>query len=271
MGHWIGGDRDGNPNVTAATLPGAARQAEVALRHYLTEVHELGAELSISLRLTGVSPEMQALAERSPTTTSTAGRALPPRADRHVRAPGRHAAELTGTEALRHAVAARTLPPPRSCWPTCGHRGLAARHHGEALIPLRLAPLMRAVQVFGFHLATLDLRQSSTSTRPWSPNCWPRRASRPTTRAGRSRQARAAAAPAERRPPLRVIGARYTEQTPASWPSSSRARGAARYGREALRHYIISHTETVRPAGSAAAAEGGRPAARRAAEYATAT
>jgi phosphoenolpyruvate carboxylase len=51
MGHWIGGDRDGNPNVTAAHPARAlARQAEVALRHYLTEVHALGAELSISRR-----------------------------------------------------------------------------------------------------------------------------------------------------------------------------------------------------------------------------
>ena len=49
MGNWIGGDRDGNPNVGADTLRMAlARQAEVALRFYLTEVHELGAELSIS-------------------------------------------------------------------------------------------------------------------------------------------------------------------------------------------------------------------------------
>ena len=49
MGHWIGGDRDGNPNVTAATLRHALqRQSEVVLRFYLTEVHELGAELSVS-------------------------------------------------------------------------------------------------------------------------------------------------------------------------------------------------------------------------------
>ena len=49
MGHWIGGDRDGNPNVGAPTLRMAlARQAEMALRFYLTEVHALGAELSMS-------------------------------------------------------------------------------------------------------------------------------------------------------------------------------------------------------------------------------
>ncbi|MEY3992588.1 MAG: Phosphoenolpyruvate carboxylase, partial [Pseudomonadota bacterium] len=43
MGQWIGGDRDGNPNVTAPTLELALRrQCDVALRHYLTEVHYLG-------------------------------------------------------------------------------------------------------------------------------------------------------------------------------------------------------------------------------------
>ena len=48
MGQWIGGDRDGNPNVSADTLSYAlSRQAEVALRHYLTEVHLLGGELSM--------------------------------------------------------------------------------------------------------------------------------------------------------------------------------------------------------------------------------
>ena len=49
MGNWIGGDRDGNPFVTAETLQLAlARQSETVLRFYLTEVHALGAELSIS-------------------------------------------------------------------------------------------------------------------------------------------------------------------------------------------------------------------------------
>ena len=69
MGQWIGGDRDGNPNVTAQTLELALRrQSEVALRHYLTEVNYLGAELSMSARLVQVSPAMQALANASPDT-----------------------------------------------------------------------------------------------------------------------------------------------------------------------------------------------------------
>ena len=49
MGQWIGGDRDGNPNVSAQTLEYALkRQSELVLRHYLTEVHYLGGELSLS-------------------------------------------------------------------------------------------------------------------------------------------------------------------------------------------------------------------------------
>jgi phosphoenolpyruvate carboxylase len=60
MGNWIGGDRDGNPFVSAATLATAlARQSETALRHYLTQVHELGAEMSSSANLSTVSPALQ--------------------------------------------------------------------------------------------------------------------------------------------------------------------------------------------------------------------
>src|SRR5688572_27053586 len=64
MGQWIGGDRDGNPNVSAQTLEYALRrQCEVALRHYLTEVHYLGGELSLSAMLVSVTPEMRVLAD----------------------------------------------------------------------------------------------------------------------------------------------------------------------------------------------------------------
>jgi phosphoenolpyruvate carboxylase len=67
LGHWIGGDRDGNPNVGADTLRRAlSRQSEVALRHYLVELHALGAELSMSGTLAPVSPALLALAAASP-------------------------------------------------------------------------------------------------------------------------------------------------------------------------------------------------------------
>ena len=107
MGQWIGGDRDGNPNVTAETLAYALRrQADVALRHYLTEVHYLGGELSLSAMLIDVSPAMQALAESSPDTNEHRQDEPYRRALTGIYA--RLAAtlrDLTGGEAARHAVA----------------------------------------------------------------------------------------------------------------------------------------------------------------------
>ena len=165
MGNWIGGDRDGNPYVTADTLRMAlSRQAETVLRYYLTEIHELGAELSVSAMLAPVTPEMRALAAASPDHS-------PHREDEPYRRAlvgmyARLAATLhdyTGTAALRHAVAPQA--------PYLAAEELLAdlqvidaslvSHHAEALTQPRLRPLMRAVQVFGFHLATVDLRQSS--------------------------------------------------------------------------------------------------------------
>lgn len=93
MGQWIGGDRDGNPNVSAETLALALRrQAEVALRHYLTEVHYLGAScrcLHGWCRSPRDGATRRALArhQRAPP-----GRALPPRAHRHLCTTGGHAA-----------------------------------------------------------------------------------------------------------------------------------------------------------------------------------
>jgi phosphoenolpyruvate carboxylase len=103
MGNWIGGDRDGNPNVTADTLRIAlSRQSETVLRHYLTRCTQLGAELSISQMLAPVSAEMQALAERSPDHSAH-------REDE----PYRRA--LVGVYARLAATLATALPAPRRC------------------------------------------------------------------------------------------------------------------------------------------------------------
>jgi phosphoenolpyruvate carboxylase len=165
MGNWIGGDRDGNPFVTAETLQVAlARQAETVLRFYLTEVHALGAELSISSSLAPVTSAMTALAASSP--DQGVHRADEPYRRALIGMYARLAATLerfTGTEALRHAVA------PQNPYESAAQFGAdlavidasLAAHHAQALARPRLQPLMRAVQVFGFHLATVDLRQSS--------------------------------------------------------------------------------------------------------------
>jgi phosphoenolpyruvate carboxylase len=251
MGHWIGGDRDGNPNVGAPTLKLAlARQAEVALRHYLTEVHALGSELSISATLAGVTPEMQALAERSPDRN-------PQREDEPYRraligvyarlAATLHA--LTGTEALRHAVA------PSRAYDSADEflaelrtvEASLAQHHANSLVAPRLAPLMRAVQVFGFHLATIDLRQSSDQHEAVVAEL---------LRVARIEPDYSALSEANKRArllsllndarPLRVIGHGYSELARGELAVFEAAREAlAAFGRHAIRHAIISHTEDV--------------------------
>ena len=251
MGHWIGGDRDGNPNVGAHTLRHAlARQAEVVLRFYLTEVHELGAELSISGTLVAVSPAMAALASRSPDHN-------PHREDEPYRRAlvgiyARLAAtlqHLTGTEALRHAVAPQD-PYPDTDALLADLEVIAASlagHHAQALVTPRLAPLMRAVQVFGFHLATLDLRQSSDRHEAVVAELLRVARIEPDYSAlpEQARRARLLAVLADARG-LRVRGADYAELTQGELAIFETAREAlALYGRAALRHHIISHTEEV--------------------------
>src|SRR5919206_3135855 len=66
VGSWIGGDRDGNPNVTAAVLRTAQMlHARLVLAHYLDETNQLGRELGLSSRLITVPAEVERLAERS--------------------------------------------------------------------------------------------------------------------------------------------------------------------------------------------------------------
>ncbi len=251
MGQWIGGDRDGNPNVTAATLDLALRsQAEVALRHYLTEVHYLGGELSMSARLVRVSPEMQALAERSPDTSEHRQDEPYRRALTGIYA--RLAAtlkRLTGGDAARHAVAPQN-PYAQAEEFLADLRVIEASlraHGGAGMAAERLHPLVRAVEVFGFHLATVDLRQSSdqhervvaellATARIEADYSSLDEDRRRTLLLGLLCDAR----------PLRVVGAAYSEHTAGEIAIFETARlMRERFGAQAIRHYIISHTETV--------------------------
>ncbi len=251
MGQWIGGDRDGNPNVNADTLSHALkRQAEVALRHYLTEVHYLGSELSLSAMLVDFPPAMQALAERSPDTN--AHRIDEPYRRALTGIYARLAATLkllTGGEAARHAVAPQNPYPDAAAF-LADLRTIAASlksHHAQDLATQRLMPLIRAVEVFGFHLATVDLRQSSDQHQTVVAEL---------LATARIEKNYAALGELNKRAillgllhdarPLRIPGASYTAHTQAElaiFETALTARQA--FGAEAIRHYIISHTETV--------------------------
>jgi phosphoenolpyruvate carboxylase len=172
----------------------------------------------------------------------------------------RHAQDLTGGEAARHAVAPQNAYASAGVSGRSAHHRASLSHHGEALAPQRLRPLMRAVQVFGFHLATVDLRQSSDK-HEGGGRAAGQGAHRADYAACKRPRARCWCA-AERRPPLRVMGADYSAH-PSELAIFETARAMReRYGarRSPLHHQ--PHRDRERPAGGAAAAKGSGPAAR---------
>ena len=165
MGSWVGGDRDGNPYVTSGvTRMAMARQSRAALGFYLDGIHALGAELSMSSSLATVTPQLQRLADASPDIS-------PQRADEpYRRALSGIYARLAATYA---DLAGEPFPrPPAGVAPAYPDvDALMADlqavlqsllvNHGQAFAVGPLPDLIRAVEIFGFHLARLDLRQNS--------------------------------------------------------------------------------------------------------------
>jgi phosphoenolpyruvate carboxylase len=165
VGSWIGGDRDGNPFVTAEVLRQAlGMQSERALKFYLDEVHLLGGELSLDARLVTVSDQLKDLAKRSPDRS-------PHRRNEPYRlAVSGIYARLAATarafgqpEASRHAVG--EAPPYAEAAEFVADLGIlyhSLTANGSAtLARSRLRSLRRAANTFGFYLAGIDLRQNS--------------------------------------------------------------------------------------------------------------
>ncbi|HVD85723.1 MAG TPA: phosphoenolpyruvate carboxylase, partial [Bradyrhizobium sp.] len=164
MGSWIGGDRDGNPFVTADMMRGTLRmQSSRVLRYYLEQLHVLGSELSLAAHLADVSEDLRALAGRSPDTS-------PHRSGEPYRlAVSGIYARLTATairldvETMRQPVGAAAPYASANEFKAdldILHRSLIANNSG-VIARGRLRLLRRAVDCFGFHLANLDMRQNS--------------------------------------------------------------------------------------------------------------
>jgi len=164
MGSWIGGDRDGNPNVNAATLEQAiARQAATVFDYYLRETDALRSELSLTTRLVDVSPKLKKLADQSPDQS-------PHRQDEPYRLAlvavlerlRQSCKKLTGKECARYDT---DLPAYEDCEAFLADlktiAGSLTANSGQALVYPRLGKLIKALETFGFHLASIDLRQSS--------------------------------------------------------------------------------------------------------------
>jgi phosphoenolpyruvate carboxylase len=166
LGSWIGGDRDGNPNVGAESLKYALGSASRALLGaYLAQIHALGKELSVSTELAKVNPEVSALAQASGDTYE--GR----RDEPYRRALTGIYARLAATYQCFTGQSPARLPNqvlPKYASPQELRNDLVAlarslAEHGAGLLASggALGRLIRQVDVCGFHLATVDLRQNS--------------------------------------------------------------------------------------------------------------
>jgi phosphoenolpyruvate carboxylase len=251
MGNWIGGDRDGNPYVTAElTLQAVQRQSALAFDFYQSEVHQLGAELSQTKRVVDVSPALEALADTSPD-----------RSEHRLDEPYRRAlsgiyARLAATACahghepgMRHPVA--DAAPYSSCADFAAELGIIAEslsaHGGERIARGRVRHLRRAAEAFGFHLCTLDMRQISTTHEEVVAELFDRGANRPgyaeLPEAGRRRALLEELALSR---PLRSPFVEYSAVTAAELKVFDAAAAIhRRYGPEALPNYIISKTDDV--------------------------
>ncbi len=251
VGSWVGGDRDGNPFVTADVMREAMRwQSRAALRVYLDQIHALGAELSVSARLAAVTPELQALADAAHDTSLQ--RADEPYRQALTGVYARLAATypaLTGEPPMR--AAAMAAPPYESPdelkadLETVLHSLIA--EHGPAFAYGDLPNLIRQVDTFGFHLARLDMRQNS--------------AVHERTTAELLRTAGVCADYAALDEPARIallVGElghgrllhspyeTYSEETTREFDILHTAADVKRlYGRDAIRAYIVSNTTSV--------------------------
>ncbi|HTD74805.1 MAG TPA: phosphoenolpyruvate carboxylase [Steroidobacteraceae bacterium] len=252
LGSWIGGDRDGNPHVTADSLRLAlSRASQALLTDYLEQLNAIGAELSLSSELAVVSEALAALAQCSGDVN--AARSDEPYRRAITGMYARLAASyqnLTGRTPSRPAtVEAPAYPDAASL--RADLQILEDSLKSESRVRLNgggaLARLNRAVETFGFHLATLDLRQNA--------DVHARVVAELLQVAGVAPGYEALTEP-ERVALLRrelaserLLASPYARYSPETLSELGIVRAAAeahrRYGAECIRFYIISKCESV--------------------------
>lgn len=248
MGQWIGGDRDGNPNVDANCLEYAMRsQAHLIGQYYLKELSLLVRELSLSDFLVDVSDNLKTLARKSSDTNphrinEPYRRALVGIEDR-VKATFKL---LEGSISRTHSEL--TYPTPEEFISDLQIiKDSLATYSPQALADERLNTLIRSIRAFGFHLATIDLRQSSDKHQEVVSELLKVaqiESNYVNLNEGQKRTILIRALEDVR--PLLIAGYAYSDLTKSELAIFSTAKRLLDlYGSESIRHYIISHTESV--------------------------
>jgi phosphoenolpyruvate carboxylase len=156
LGSWVGGDRDGNPRVNAAITRSAAQLMRTALlRRYRDDMQALGLELSVSLRLAGATPELIASIDRDRAELGT--QPVPQWADEPYRRKCGIMAErfrrMLADEPGGYLTTDALLADLRMI------RDSLLAHRGQGIADAGLLDFTRRVQMFGFRLAELEVRQ----------------------------------------------------------------------------------------------------------------
>ena len=161
IGGWIGGDRDGNPFVSAETLRFAFRRhADAVFRFYRSELDKLYRELPLSIRRVKVNGDVMALSDESPDEEIARTEEPYRRAIAYIMARALGKARALG---LGMGCKFGFLEPYASAQEFLDDLKKLQRSlidNGSRLLAEgRLADLIRSVSVFGFHMMPLDLRQ----------------------------------------------------------------------------------------------------------------
>ncbi len=251
MGSWIGGDRDGNPFVTADVVRYALdRQASIAFGHHIAGLGRLAIELSMSSRLITPTPELLALADASGDTS-------PFRADEPYRR------SLRGMQGRLAATARRALGSVPG--PILAAEGapydtvsqllddlavvtVSLNQHGAGIVARMLVrPVVRDLELFGLHLCGLDLRQNAAIHEQTIGELF-RVAGVTPDYSLLDENARCVLLRSELATPrsLRVPKVPYSEKTASELAiTAAAADGVERLGAEAVPHYVISACSSV--------------------------
>ncbi|VLI27763.1 phosphoenolpyruvate carboxylase [Streptococcus pneumoniae] len=160
MGMWIGGDRDGNPFVIAKTLKQSAlTQCEVIMNYYDKKIYQLYREFSLSTSIVNVSKQVREMARQSKDNSIYREKELYRRALFDIQSK----IQATKTYLIEDEEVGTRYETANDFYKDLiAIRDSLLENKGESLISGDFVELLQAVEIFGFYLASIDMRQDSS-------------------------------------------------------------------------------------------------------------
>lgn len=160
MGMWIGGDCDGNPFVTAKTLKQSAlTQCEVIMNYYDKKIYQLYREFSLSTSIVNVSKQVREMARQSKDNSIYREKELYRRALFDIQSK----IQATKTYLIEDEEVGTRYETANDFYKDLiAIRDSLLENKGESLISGDFVELLQAVEIFGFYLASIDMRQDSS-------------------------------------------------------------------------------------------------------------